>query len=93
MLIRLHIVVTLLVSSPPSTSTPRHHRFPRCRAVTSLNTDVASLNSLTLSTLLCSVQFAGIVLGVIALFIGLISAMMICVVVRLEHDSLRVLVS
>jgi hypothetical protein len=48
---------------------------------------------LTLSTLLCSVQSAGIVLGVIALFIGLISSMMICGVVRLECDSLRVLVS
>jgi hypothetical protein len=50
-------------------------------------------DSLTLSTLLCSVQSVGIVLGVIALFIGLISSMMICGVVRLECDSLRVLVS
>jgi hypothetical protein len=48
---------------------------------------------LTLSTLLCSVQSAGIVLGVIALFIGLISSMMICGAVRLERDNLRVLVS
>jgi hypothetical protein len=51
------------------------------------------IDSLTLSTLLCSMQSAGIVLGVIALFIGLIISMMICGVVRLEHDSLRVLVS
>jgi hypothetical protein len=82
MLIGLHIVVTLLVSSPPSTLC---RRLPQCR--------VASLNSLTLSSLLCSVQSASIVLGVIALFIGLISSMLICGVVRLESDSLRVLVS
>jgi hypothetical protein len=50
-------------------------------------------DSLTLSTLLCSVQSVGIVLGVIALFIGLISSMMICGGMRLECDSLRVLVS
>jgi ABC-type siderophore export system fused ATPase/permease subunit len=93
MLIGLHIVVTILVPLPPSMPMPRRHRLPQHCAVTSLNPDVASLNSLTLSTLLCFVQSAGIVLGVIALFIGLISSMMICGVVRLERDSLRVLVS
>jgi hypothetical protein len=100
MLIGLHIVVTLLVPSPPSMPMPCHHRLPCCLVVASLNADVASLNadvaslnSLTLLTLLCSVQSAGIVLGVIALFIGLISSMMICGVVRLERDNLRVLVS
>jgi hypothetical protein len=93
MLIGLHIVVTLLVPSPPSTLTPCRCRLPRRRIVASLNADITSLNSLTLSTLLCSIQSAGIVLGVIALFIGLINSMMICGVVRLEHDSLRVLVS
>jgi hypothetical protein len=92
MLIGFYIVVTLLVPLPPSTLMSCRRRLPRCRAVASLNADVASLNSLTLLTLLCSVQSASIVLGVIALFIGLISSMMICGVVRLEHDSLRVLV-
>jgi hypothetical protein len=50
-------------------------------------------DSLTLSTLLCSVQSVGIVLGVIALFIGLINSMMIYGVVRLQRGSLRGLVS
>jgi hypothetical protein len=83
--------------------------LPRCRVIASLNADAAPLpppsvqspstprrhlpQLLTLLTLLCSVQSASIVLGVIALFIGLISSMMICGVVRLERDSLRVLVS
>jgi ABC-type siderophore export system fused ATPase/permease subunit len=93
MLIGLHIVVTILVPLPPSMPMPHCHRLRQRCAITSLNPDVASLNSLTLSTLLCFVQSAGIVLGVIALFIGLISSMMICGVVRLERDSLRVLVS
>jgi hypothetical protein len=81
----LGVVVTSLNADtmplpPPSVqspSTPRRH-LPQL---------------LTLLTLLCSVQSASIVLGVIALFIGLISSMMICGVVRLERDSLRVLVS
>jgi hypothetical protein len=95
--------------SPPSTSTPRCRCLPRCNrprchTVTSLNTNAAPSPSpstlchhlpqlLILSTLFYSVQSAGIVLGVIALFVGLISSIMICGVVRLERDSLRVLVS
>jgi hypothetical protein len=92
--------------SPPSMPMPHRRRLPRCCTVTSLNADVAlslppsiprcrlpQRRVLTLSTLLCYVQSAGIVLDVIALFIGLISSMMICGVVRLECDNLRVLVS
>jgi hypothetical protein len=60
-------------------------RLPQCRC------HLPQL--LTLLTLLCYVQSAGIVLGVIALFVGLISSMMIYGVVRLERDSLRILVS
>jgi hypothetical protein len=78
--------------SPPSMPVLHHRRLPRC-SLSGRRIVASWTSSWTLSTLLCSVQSAGIVLSVIALFIGLINSMMICGVVRLEHDSLRVLVS
>jgi hypothetical protein len=81
-----HAVASLnadVAPSPPPLM-PRR-RLPQCRC------HLPQL--LTLLTLLCYVQSAGIVLGVIALFVGLISSMMIYGVVRLERDSLRILVS
>jgi hypothetical protein len=80
------------MSAPPTA--PPTRPSPVAIPATMTSPSLPCINdSLTLSTLLCSVQSAGIVLGVIALFIGLISSMMICGVVRLECDSLRVLVS